>query len=333
MAKRVDALVKKELLVWARTSAGYQTVEEGASAAKVAPEKLAKWENGEGHPSVPQLRKLEDAYKRPLAVFYLAEVPENFMPLRDLRRLPGVEMRRMSPNLQLEIRRAYQRRALALELMADLGDRPSAFKLSATTREDPEIVGGRVRSALEITLNSQRSWNGARESWRGWRERIESLGVLIFQATRIETEEASGFAIADEELPVLVVNRADPVTRRTFTLLHEFAHLLTRVSSVSDISDRFLEDRRPPEEQAIEVFCNAVAAAALMPRADFLAHPLMARYPGVSIHWADEHIQELATLFGVSREAVVRRLVTLGRTTNDFYVAKRAQYIEEYRQA
>src|SRR5581483_6315291 len=117
MAKRVDALVKKELLVWARTSAGYQTVEEGASAAKVAPEKLAKWENGEGHPSVPQLRKLADAYKRPLAVFYLAEVPENFMPLRDLRRLPGVEMRRMSPNLQLEIRRAYQRRALALELM------------------------------------------------------------------------------------------------------------------------------------------------------------------------------------------------------------------------
>src|SRR5512135_1281568 len=105
MAKTAKALVKKELLIWARTSAGFQTVEEAAAAAgKLSPAKLTKWESGETLPSVPQLRKLAAAYKRPLAVFYLDEVPQGFMALRDLRRLPGVEMRRMSPSLLLEIR-------------------------------------------------------------------------------------------------------------------------------------------------------------------------------------------------------------------------------------
>lgn len=333
MAKTAKALVKKELLIWARTSAGFQTVEEAAAAAgKLSPAKLTKWESGETLPSVPQLRKLAAAYKRPLAVFYLDEVPQGFMALRDLRRLPGVEMRRMSPSLLLEIRRAAQRRALALELLEEIGEKTAAFQLAAQLGDDPDAVAVRVRDALRITIDIQQEWSDFRTSWNNWRMAVESLGVLVFQATRIESQEASGFAIADDVVPVIVVNRRDPVTRRTFSLLHEFVHLMVRISSVSDLSDRFLDDPRPPEDQAIEIFCNAVAAAVLMPRANFLAHPLLRRYPGVSTNWSDDHIAVLAQLYGVSREAVVRRLLTLGRTTSDFYIEKRNQYIDEYRQ-
>ena len=46
-------------------------------------------------------------------------------------------------------------------------------------------------------------------------------------------------------------------------MLHEFAHLMVRVSGVSDLET---DERRPPEDQRIEVFCNHVAAAALMPK-------------------------------------------------------------------
>lgn len=333
MAKSVKALVKKELLVWARTTAGYRSVDEAAVAGRLTAEKLSAWEAGEDRPSVPQLRKLADLYKRPLAVFYLAEVPDGFMVLRDLRRLPGMEMRRMSPNLLLEIRRASQRRALALELMEEVGSTPPRFGLKAQLNEDPDLVGARIRSAFEVTVTVQKSWRDTRQSWNAWRSRVESLGVMVFQATRIATDEASGLAIADDVLPVVVVNRADPVTRRTFSLIHEFAHLMARISSVSDISDGHLDDPRPPEDQKVEVFCNAVAAATLMPRSDFLAHQLAARYPGCSVSWTDEHVSELAQLFGVSREAIVRRLLTFGRTTNEFYLAKREQYIKEYVQA
>ena len=53
-------------------------------------------------------------------------------------------------------------------------------------------------------------------------------------------------------------------------LLHEFAHLMVRVSGVSDLET---DAKRPPEDQRIEVFCNHVAAAALIPREALLSDP------------------------------------------------------------
>ncbi len=114
MATRIKALVKPEILVWARNSAGFN-LSEAAAKIDVAEEKLAGWEAGEDAPSIPQLRSIAAAYKRPLAVFYLQTVPTDFQVLRDLRRLPGSGLRRLSPALMLEVRRAIQRRELALE--------------------------------------------------------------------------------------------------------------------------------------------------------------------------------------------------------------------------
>lgn len=148
------------------------------------------------------------------------------------------------------------------------------------------------------------------------------------QATEVETEEACGFAISADELPVVVVNRKDTVTRRTFSLLHEFAHLMLRVSGVSDLD---IEDRRPAEEQHIEVFCNNVAAAALMPRDALLKDSRVAEKPDEFAGWQDDEIVGLARRFGASREALLRRLLRLGRTTNEFYSRKRAQYLAEFK--
>jgi Zn-dependent peptidase ImmA (M78 family) len=43
---------------------------------------------------------------------------------------------------------------------------------------------------------------------------------------------------------VIAVNRKDPPTRRTFSLLHEFAHLMVRISGVSDLE---ADAKRPPK--------------------------------------------------------------------------------------
>src|SRR5438128_11903624 len=111
----VEALVKGALLVWARESAGY-TVAEAAKKAQVKPEALVMWENDIGHPSVPQLRKLANVYKRPLAVFYLAEPPKTFDAMHDFRRLPGEIAGRQSPELRRAIRQARLRRQVASDL-------------------------------------------------------------------------------------------------------------------------------------------------------------------------------------------------------------------------
>ena len=106
---------------------------------------------------------------------------------------------------------------------------------------------------------------------------------------------------------MIAVNRNDALTRRTFSLVHELAHLMIRVSGVSELET---DANRPPEDQRIEVFCNSVAAAALMPRDVLLAQPRVAAQGARSTNWSDAEISDLARNFNVSREAVLRRLLT-----------------------
>jgi Zn-dependent peptidase ImmA (M78 family) len=102
---------------------------------------------------------------------------------------------------------------------------------------------------------------------------------------------ASGFAIAADVSPVISINGKDAVTRRTFSLLHEFARLMVRVSGVSDLD---ADERRRPEDQATEVFCNHVAAAALMPKESLLAQPGVAEQGLRSEAWTGAQISDLA---------------------------------------
>jgi Zn-dependent peptidase ImmA (M78 family)/transcriptional regulator with XRE-family HTH domain len=329
MAARVKSRINPALITWARETAGF-TTNEASKRLKVNEELLAAWEDAttDEAPSIPQLRKLAALFKRPLAVFYLREVPPRFEVMRDLRRLPGTGARSYSPAVQLEIRAANERRELALELVADLEQETPQFTLSATDKEDAETVGQRIRAALSVTTDLQLRWrdNDGRAGFNAWRYRIERLGVLIFQTTRFSSDEASGFALAADTLPVIAVNRNDALTRRTFSLLHELAHLMIHVSGVSDLET---DAARPPEDQRVEVFCNRVAAAALIPRDVILAEARVVAQGARSINWSDAEISDLARQFNVSREALLRRLLTFDRTTDEFYRQKRGQYAAE----
>jgi Zn-dependent peptidase ImmA (M78 family) len=330
MTKRVKATVNPAVLTWARVSAGYD-LDDAASKLDIDEERLAAWENGDDdeRPSIPQLRRMAELYKRPLAVLYLPEPPMAFQPMRDFRRLPDLGARRYSPDLTLEIRRAQQRRMLALELFENVDERPKAFTLETAVGADHEAVGKLIRSALRVDYGLQARWREPRVAFMAWRSRIEDLGVLVFQASLIESEEASGFAYWADILPFVVVNRKDAYARRTFSLFHELAHLMLRQSGVSDLDAEGL--RRAADEQ-IEVFCNRVAAATLIPRDNLLKEPLVsAKGPGRH-EWSDDELKALATIYSVSREAVVRRLLTLHRTTEAFYAQKRAQYAIEFQQ-
>src|SRR5262245_39425823 len=330
MANRLKAAITPAVLTWARQTAGF-SLAEAARRLKITEERLAAWEdpNNADAPSIPQLRKFAALFKRPLAVFYLPEAPPRFAVMRDLRRLPGAGARSYSPAVQLEIRAANERRELALELAADLEQEIQKFTLTATMEEDAETVGGRIRTELGVTMDLQLHWrdNEGRAGFNAWRNQIENLGVLVFQTTRFPSNEASGFAIVAETLPVIAVNRNDALTRRTFSLLHELAHLMIRVSGVSELAT---DVNRPPEDQRIEVFCNSVAAAALIPRDVLLADARVVVQGTRSEQWSDAEIRDLAYQFGVSREALLRRLLTLNRTTEAFYARKRAQFIAEF---
>lgn len=326
MVKRVFASVKPEILEWARTSAGF-TLEAAAAALKIEPDVLAAWEAvGDERPSVPQLRYMATLYKRPLAALYLQEVPLRFQVLSDLRRgVPG-EDRVYSPHLTHEIRTAQQRRELALELRAELDEpvEPFPFRLEADT---PEQAGESIRRFLGLNAEQLLGFGAdptGRLGFNTWRMALERAGVLVFQSSRVPQSEASGFALAYDTMPVVVVNRKDVPQRRLFSMLHEFAHVALRESGVSDLKLNSAQVRTPD----IEMRCNAIASAALMPR-DALLAELDAAVGGQRL-LTDEAIVRVARRFGVSRPALHIRLVSQRRSTWDLYFEKTAQYAAEY---
>ena len=325
MPVKVEAQINPELLVWARQSAGLDC-DSAAKKVPVKPERLEAWERGDGRPTVKQLRKLARGYKRPLALFYLSEPPTDFQPMHDFRRLPGEIAGVESPQLKFEIRRALNRGDIALELFESARGQPKEFTLTAEMDDDPDELAFRIRSTLGVDLSTQVSWRAGYESFNGWRAAIERLDILVFQLTDVALSETRGFSISHLSLPVIAVNIKDPPTARSFSLIHELIHLMLRRGGICDLDEH---TARAPEELRTEVFANMVAGATLLPRDAVLIDPDV-RGKRASHTWQDDELQRLADKYGVSREAMLRRLLILGRTTEAFYLQKRDQFQLEY---
>ncbi len=322
----VEGLANPALLTWARDSASL-TTEAVAKKIGVKVERIAAWEAGQERPSVAQLRNFAAATKRPLAVFYLAEPPRTFDALHDFRSGSGASaLGAASPELAFEIRKAYDRREWALELMSDLQITPAEFGVRIALGEDEETSAGKIRDALHVRTDSQLKWRVDNEAFREWRALIERVGILTFQATKLELEEARGFSISLKPLPVVVVNIKDAYRGRIFTLLHEVAHLALNDGGICDLDD----NQRRNASARIESYCNRVAGAILFPRSDLLSTSEVRSHRSSDMTWSDSEIQSLSRRFGGSREALLVRLLTIGRTSESFYYKKRDEYRIEY---
>jgi Zn-dependent peptidase ImmA (M78 family) len=315
------ALVEPAILAWARTSAGL-SIEEAARSLQAKPEKVAAWEAGKDAPTMSQLRKMVLVYKRLLSDFYLSAPPDEAPLPHDFRRLPGEVAHRYSRALRHQLRLSRERRTLAIDLAAELDLAIPTLTFQLDPKRDPEQAGSSIRQLLVISLDAQRAWRDERRSYNAWRAAIESAGVLVFQAAGVALGEILGFSLSERPLPVIGVNRKLPPNGRTFTLLHEFVHLLLGTSSICDIEEEVL---RPPEEQRPEVYCNATAAAALVPLPALLSEGLVASSRGAR-DWSDDELTVLGRAFGVSKEVILRRLLTAGRATPAFYASRRAAW-------
>ena len=325
------ALIKPELLTWTRNRAKV-TVEDAAKAASVSVDEIETWEAGSDAPTLSQLRYLAAKYHFPLAVFYLPEPPTDFAPLRDFRRLPAASDSGISANLAFHIRNAYERRELALELHDDLREAVPGFSLKTKLGDDPEAVGEAIRKFLGVDADAQTQAARQRRAFDFWRRRVEENGILVFVVSgphySVELEEMRGFAIARDVLPVIVINGKDySQGGKCYTLIHELTHILLGESAISNGTDF----NSNSDEQRTERFCDAVAAAALMPRGMMLSFAEVR--PTGARKWNDDELGTIGNRLGVSREALLLRLVSLKRATWEFYRTQRERFKNEYAEA
>ena len=304
------------MLGWGRAGSGL-SLEQAAKKVGVKPATLTSWEAGNVKPTIPQLRRLAGAYKRPMAAFYLPEPPRHFTVVKDHRRLLGDVPPPYSPELLLAFRAATYRRDIVLGLDPDT--EPSPLVGGHTTAERPEELAAQVRDILGVSLDEQRSWGDEYAALNGWKNALEALGVLVFHFSDVEVHEVRGFSLSEAVLPVIGLNGGDSVNGRIFTLIHETGHLLLGDGGSCDLGD-YTEVSKPLVP--VEVFCNAFAGALLVPRPALLADAMVSR-ASASTEWSQGDLDRLARRFRISREVVLRRLLALGRTDEHFYGAWR----------
>lgn len=327
MPSRVDAIIKHDLLIWARENIGLD-IEDAAKKIGVKPERLRQWENGEKRPTIKQLRKVSQVYKRPLAVFYLPEVPKSFSRMKNFRTLPEVAAKPYSPNLRIGIELATKHRSLALEMAKEIGEELQNFNASAQLSDNPESVAETARELIGINHEKQPRWNTEYTAFKEWCRGIEQLGILVFQIDKVPVEEKRGFLIYDNPLPSIVINSKEHPYGKTFTLLHEFAHFLLNNDNLFDEGN----DRKSISfQRRAEVFCNHVAGAILVPRQRLLNDSLVL---DKELHytWTDDELRRLSKKYAASPEVVLRRMLILRKTTRDFYARKRRQFLQQRKQ-
>lgn len=309
MPKSVKALVTPAMLRWARELAGCSREEAGKSARKDAAA-IAAWESPDSGelPTVRQAKALAHAYRVSFALFYLER------PTPDLEYAAVPEFRRIDPaagdvhpqsrQLRWMIRQAQERQAFAIELLRDDGSSPQGWVGSASLDEDPEAVGGRIRATLGVGNDEPRIID-KEQVLEGWVERVENLGAFVSRYLPsgnkywvVEPSEARGLSLCDTLAPYIVLNSRDAPAGRTFTLMHELAHLYYGQCGLDDLSD---EDLVSVDHRIVEQRCNQAAAAVLMPYAQFRRE------------WRDaagslnDKVSQVADTFGVSRMAVAVR--------------------------
>lgn len=311
MAHVIQAFVNPELLVWAREDAGYD-IEIAARRINVKPEKLIAVESGQAKLTVNQLRNLSNVYKRPLAFFYLPAPPKSDIYLQDFRHFTEEEQQGLSPELRLELRKAKARRDVALGLFDDLDITPTVFEAIASLSEDAEVVGKRIRDVLDIRFERQLNLRTDYDALHFWRDSMEACGVLVFQAS-VKKTEMRGCSMWFSPLPVIIMNAKDSPYGRVFTMTHELTHLMLRSAGLCDLGN-----------DKVEVFCNAAAGEALVP-SEFLLQESVVRSNGTH-GWSDEELSSLSSRYSVSPEVILRRLLTLEKTTEDFYQFKKREW-------
>lgn len=202
----------------------------------------------------------------------------------------------------------------AARLLADLVkaevELENLLGVKRTRNYPPErpILPGNVRTQAENDATELRHWLGL--GLAPVRELVTlmelEIGVRVY-IRPLQDAQISGLFAYDENLGAcMLLNAKHPLERRTQTLAHELGHFISTRQNPDVLHEN------EPENSREERYANTFGRAFLTP-----ARAVMQKFKEItagSTRLTRRHIILLAHAFGVSREALVRRLEELGLT-------------------
>ena len=300
--------VNGEIIRWAREFYN-MSPDEAAQAIGVDISRYLNWENGTEHPTYAKLKKLSDVFRKPSAVFFFPEPPQLPSIKGDLRTLPDEIVNSFSKNviIQFEKAKIYQ-----ISLKELYGNKKSIIAQRDSFPGEIDQLCSFFRTQLEFPISAQKARKSTKVVFEIFREKFYDLGIYVFKDA-FKDNRISGICLNDDNFPVIVINNSMSFARQIFTLFHELYHLISDTSGAEIIRDDYyvvLNDQQTEIERACDTFANAF----LVPMDDFkqeLKKKLI----------NEERIEELATLYSVSKEAIMYKLYKMGKMSPAEYNA------------
>jgi len=308
MKKSFEVSVNPKIIKWARENAGFSD-EEIAKKIGISIENYKKIESGEKEPTFKQIEKLSRLFKRPISVFLLPEPPFEPALTTSFRILPKTE-NEISKELRLSIRKARYYQNIAHELINEVFTPKTQFP-KVTIKNDPIYLAKKQRQECNISINEQFNFKNVYHAFNKWREFIESKNILVFQF-KFPLESARGFVLMDKEPYTIVLNSADNIFARIFTLFHEYAHILLNQPEI------YVEEEIIKQYPKIENWCNKFVSEFLVPEEYLIKEDDYKQFTNKS-KTLGETLLSLSKRFLVSKHAVLTKFRTMDLITQEEY--------------
>lgn len=297
--------VKPELLRWACERSG------------IAPEKIRKkfrklpqWEKGDTQPTIREMEAFAKFVHVSVGYLFLTKPPKaESVPIPDFRTIAGKAITRPSPDLLDTIYMCQNRQDWYRDFAKATDQLQLDFVGSASLNTPPEVAARLISETLGFDPVARRKLRTWKEARRQFIRQAEEIGILVMGSGIVKgntkrplnPKEFRGFALSDPLAPLIFINGKDTEAAQIFTLAHEIAHIWLGESALSNLGIVPKSGFRPEE-----VWCNAVAAELLVPKAAFLDDLK-------NEEELDDTLPRLARNFKVSTLVILRRLLDTKR--------------------
>lgn len=251
-----------------------------------------------------ELVELASAIKRPWSYLLIEQEEPSMSERGDFRR----HATPAATELSMTVANAIADSLAILDVAEELFPNDSVRLPTAvvTTNSSTEDSGRALRAHLVTGSADPPSHPDEWALLRLWSDRIHASG--IYYSTRpLKDPTVRGFSVREGRHAMAVVDSADSSAARLFTAVHEIAHIWLGAPGICGYED----------DDAVERWCNRVAAACLLPRS--IMRTADWSTIGSGDRSADQVLAEFCNAIGVSQQAVLIRAQELGLLGDDQY--------------
>lgn len=260
--------------------------------------------SGEKMPTYNQLEKIAGIINIPTGLLVLSNQVNVSTQRLSFRTRNSATINQMSSELRDTIIEMQEKQSF---LQDQIDDTMDLRDQTHTRTTDHMAIADAIRGKLQLPVDHI---SHSRDNpIRYFRNMISGIGIFVFFNGKIRDnthrplnpKEFRGFSLKSTKAPIIFINQKDSPNAQLFTMIHELVHLFIDDEGISQKSEQ--QDYNHIQKEAL---INRATAEILVPRVLFERETSL-------------DIEMLTAKYKVSRYVIARRLLDLGKISEDTY--------------